>query len=658
MIQHDSGPAATSLEILGDLFFSAPTRRKPAPRTATEPAAQIGCETDATPAAVTAEDSRISAAPEVAQKDAPELFQDIKQQEPLASLPEELDLDAMVLLAGGLPVGRRLKAAWAALRRLVPDNGRTVVLTLTESEAWLQPYGAWEEEPTCRGATGTDRPGWLTDCLQRADGLAIVLAEPLAQFDSALPLPASRVVLAEGGAEAAIAAYAELKSATAEGQAAELFVIDSDGVAAAEAVYRRLAQVAISHLEVSPTFAGHTHREASDVCPLLVADVKKLPHRDAMALLVAAAKHYRQEDWPPQCDDPPAQEAAAQKAIGPEARAPRHPPVNPQAYPPADYTRAPGQDDDASQAAGFGPPTGGQVTGRPDDDAPAAGKADSVTSDSYETPKAPPPDDQPPVSRIEATAHGQYGRFDCWQPSSRAELLAAARAALPVMVQGVARVLDPRTLVEEPDLPDLIAFDEQGRAAGVIVSVDGGAADASRAAAAAEWVRRYERLLALAADVAASSAVTTGQGDEAAVSLLLVPSERRSATDRLEMAGVQRLLYRGVSFDGRRGITIEQADAPAYGRSAGRQTASATAAADQEMTADCHAIADARLTVGDNPADDDDQDQVLAEGVVIRNGLVVSVACGGNDVSQADDEGLTEAELAALKKNLEFDEMT
>lgn len=660
MIQHDQGVSTASLEVLGDLFFSAPARRRPQ-KPANQPEADDNRRHHAAPAATAA-----SAAPDVPHYAAdsgvkwrplddcdfgrqgkfcqklsrrPRSDAQTSRQanhKTIFHIPKKLEMDLLVLLAGGLPPCGRLKAAWAAMRRLSPEDGRMLVLTITDSAAWLQRCGRWEDchaQTTDNGDSGDhdgDHRGDLHSRFERflseADGLVIVAADPAAALIRAVTLPAARIVLAEGGKDGAIAAYCELKAAALDAQPAELFVIDGDDGRDAEQVYRRLAQVAISHLEMSPTFAGHARRLTDADCP--GEDILPLTLDQAAQLLSAAAIDRHRPDG----IDP---------LYLPDEAPPPPPPPAPRRNP---QPEAP-QEDAAAQR-----PVSRHIDGVFNPDWPMPGSA-ADASQTPDEPPARPPDEPPPPEkcRPRPVGQGDFQNFSAWSPQSRDELLEAVRAALPAALPQIANIFDPKDLADEADLPDLLVFDACGAVAGLVASLDGSADDAARAAAAADWLRRYARLLSRACcestqnETAADGdeSAGTAQAARAAVMVppvwLLVPQQRRKASERLNLPQIGLLTWHGVSFGGSCGVIIEHCGNL---KSQGCQT-------------DCPPQQPEKTSSNALPPTS------APRAVRVEQGLAVSLVREQQSWSQeADDDGLTPDELEALKKNLKIEEMT
>ena len=627
MIQHDSGLSTASLEVLGDLFFSAPARRRPHDKPAQTAALMPEQETDHPADAaehvhsfmVTECPAENAAEPSAPAKPAvqSQFCQQLAHSSSIgqtAPLPDRLDLDALVLLGGGLSAeGGRLKAAWTALKRLAPSDGRMLVLTITESGAWIQRYGQWDDAP--------DSHVPLDLLTTMADGMVIIVGAPLATMGPHFSLPPTRVVLAEGGRQATIAAYAELKAAASDLQPAELFVIDGNGDGDAEQVYRRLAQVAISHLEMSPTFAGHAHRAAECDCPLLSSWLQPVTPEQTARLIAAVAidRHKPESPESPESPGTPEPPEPPEPAGAPEFDMPL-----------PTESKMPHQD--AANSRCWDPSDNSAASSPPPPPPPA--------------PPQSPPGEPPTLSFSGRAGQGEYGRFGAWQPATREELIKAVRESLPAILPQVAKVLAPQELADDAAMPDLLAFDGNGRAAGLVLSLDGSAGDAARAGSAADWIQRYARLLSMASGLAQSHAAAI-----VPPIVLLVPQELRHLTDRLTLDGVRRMTWRGASFAGHRGLIIEScaevATKPPVVQSPTAEPAVALSAPRAEIR---HVTASA-VSGRDRPV-------ATARAVQVARGLAVSLPDGDWPNLAVDEEGLTRAELEALKKNLEIEEMT
>lgn len=673
MIQHDQGATTASLEALGDLFFSAPARRRPqksadqpksddkrrhhdapaAPIVSAAPSAFIA---PATPAALAVPPSAVHANAGWRPLDDCDLGRQGSFCQKISRggtrndkcmslqaerksdfrIPRKLEIDLLVLLAGGLPPCGRLRAAWAALRRLSPEDGRTLVLTITDSAAWLQRCGRWEDchahdDNDDGGNHGGDLHRRFEQSLADADGLVIIAADPTAALVRAVTLPAARIVLAEGGKDGVIAAYCELKAAALDAQPAELFVIDGDDGRQAEQVYRRLAQVAISHLEMSPTFAGHARRLADTDCPGAAGDageILPLTLDQADQLLSAAAIDRHPHDGIDPLDLP--------------GEAPPLPAAPPRRNPQPEAL----QDDKAEQR-----PVSRKFNDLCDPDWPMSGLA----ADASQTPPPPPaqppqtPDEPPtppvppapPDRRNLPVGQGDFQNFSVWLPQSRDELLEAVRAALPAALPQIANMFDPKDLADEADLPDLLVFDASGAVAGLVASLDGSADDAARAVAAADWLRRYARLLSRACcEIAATGETAAGAAGDAVMIppvWLLVPQQHRKASQRLNLPEIGLLTWQGASFGGSRGVIIEHCG------NWKSQDCRAARPPQRHETASSGALLPTSAP----------------RAVRVEHGLAVSLVQEQEPWSQtADDDGLTRDELEALKKNLKIEEMT
>jgi len=338
-------------------------------------------------------------------------------------------VQAVAILAGGLPPERRAALSRAAIRRLVPCDAHAPpppVVLLSGNRAAVLTMAGQKIEPSA-----------LCDVAADAGRLVLVIADrAAAHLDAGRRLPDHCAVLVTPDAESLVEAYRELKTATGAttGPVPEVFVLEAGTETVAERTYRRLARVAIAHLNCTPTFAGHqleqigTPDDPSAAVPDEDADRVCRIMSSLFAPTDTKAPVSTRRDTVPQTHQPLTVEVREC------------------------------------------PPT----EGRPATAPPIAG----VVSQPAVRPRQP--------------------AFTTWEPLGADELLGAARASIDGLLPGARGFVQLDGLVDAAEQPDALAVDHAGRAVALIVADGQQADALRRAIDAHAWLNAYAGLLARA----------------------------------------------------------------------------------------------------------------------------------------------------------------
>ena len=397
----------------------------------------------------------------------------------------------LAVLAGGLPAQRRRALALAAARRLTESDARaagTTVVTFCGNRASVADLDG-------AGAAGHNASRRAPECLEGTAGrLVMVLAEHAGAYLAAgRRLPDHCVVLVTPEGDSLVDAYRELKSATSAttGPVPEIFVLEAGTDTEAERVYRRLARVAIAHLECTPTFAG--------------ACLETVPGESRPGASPLAG---------------PEDADAVYQAIRPllagrgAPQAPAPDETRDVAGPPPTVTVHQG-DPDAVRGETLPPVAGVVEVSRP----PAAG----------------------PV-------------FTTWEPASTSEVVDAACASVEGLLPGARGLLATDGVVDAPEQPEAVAVDADGRPVALLVA-DGADPDVLRRAIEARaWLSTYAALLSRAfprsgldpQPEGVRAVVLARDSDAAALEPLCPPHVALTAYTPVACGAVRGLLFRPV----------------------------------------------------------------------------------------------------------------